>query len=376
MPRAEHQTASVHRRFVAVAWLMAATIAITGCGGGGGGGSPTVDRAQFSSLGFPSGYESSEASAVSADGSVVVGTATAAIGDRQAFRWTASQGISGLGVLPGGAHTMASGVSADGSIVVGNGDTSSEPPTPVAGFRWLAERGISRIAPIPGSYLCDATGVSGDGATIVGTCLTVNNEAFRWTEATGSYGLGRFGGGSDQSSSAAAISAEGTVIVGAGHPVITGALMWQIPGTAIALGKLPGDASATALAVSRDGAVVVGMSINDAQASRAFRWTRSSGMIALETGIDMQDSLAAAVSGDGSRIVGWAMMSSRETAVIWDAEHGLRPLDAVLASEYQTRIAGWQLTRATAISDDGRTVAGVGTNAQGAIEAWIIKLPN
>ena len=204
----------------------------------------------------------------------------------------------------------------------------------------------------------------------------MNNEAFRWTQATGSYGLGRFGGGSDQSSSAAAISVDVSVVVGAGHPVITGAVIWQIPGTAIALGKLPGDTSATALAVSRDGTVVVGMSISDAQASRAFRWTRSSGMMALETGIDMQESVAAAVSGDGSRIVGWATTSSRETAAIWDAEHGLRPLDAALASEYRTRIAGWQLTRATAISDDGRTIAGVGTNAEGAIEAWIVKLPN
>lgn len=365
---------ALYRRLIAGAWLIAVTISLVACGGGDA--SPSVSPAQFSGLGFPSGYQASEASAVSADGSVVVGTATTANGDRQAFRWTAGRGMTALGVLPGGMHTTASGVSADGSIVVGNGDTRSEPSTPFAGFRWLAERGISRIAPIPGSYLCSAAGVSGDGQTIVGTCLTVNSEAFRWTQATGSYGLGRFGGGSDQTSSAAAISADGGIVVGAGHPVLTGAVMWQIPGTPIVLGKLPGDASATALAVSRDGVVVVGISLDDAQVSRAFRWTRSSGMVALETTVGgMQGTVADGVSGDGSIAVGWATTPSGETAIIWDAEHGMRPLDAALASDYQRQIVGWRLTRATAISDDGPTIAGIGTNAQGQTEAWIVRLP-
>ena len=33
-------------------------------------------------------------------------------------------------------------------------------------------------------------------------------------------------------------------------------------------------------------------------------------------------------------------------------------LDAALKADYRTEIAGWTLSRATAISDDGRTIAG------------------
>ncbi len=62
----------------------------------------------------------SVAQAVSADGSVVVGTGASAFGT-EAFRWTADDGMVGLGDLPGGGFfSAASGMSADGSTVVGN----------------------------------------------------------------------------------------------------------------------------------------------------------------------------------------------------------------------------------------------------------------
>jgi len=57
-------------------------------------------------------------------------------------------------------------------------------------------------------------------------------------------------------------------------------------------------------------------------------------------------------------------------------DHGWRKLDAVLATDYQTQITGWILTRATAISDNAQAIAGYGTNPQGQTEAWIVKLPN
>jgi probable HAF family extracellular repeat protein len=61
----------------------------------------------------------SEASGVSADGSVVVGWAYNAAGQYRAFRWTAARGMQDLGTLPGGMESVAFGVSADGSVVVG-----------------------------------------------------------------------------------------------------------------------------------------------------------------------------------------------------------------------------------------------------------------
>jgi uncharacterized membrane protein len=61
------------------------------------------------------------ARAVSADGSAVVGRGSSESG-WEAFRWTAQEGMIGLGDIPGGIfQSEAYGVSADGSIVVGMG---------------------------------------------------------------------------------------------------------------------------------------------------------------------------------------------------------------------------------------------------------------
>ena len=55
----------------------------------------------FRGLGFLSGILNSEARAVSADGTVVVGMSNVNSG-LEAFRWTLASGMVGLGDLPGG----------------------------------------------------------------------------------------------------------------------------------------------------------------------------------------------------------------------------------------------------------------------------------
>lgn len=70
------------------------------------------------------------------------------------------------------------------------------------------------------------------------------------------------------------------------------------------------------------------------------------------------------------------MIASEETTIIWDAEHGMRAFDVVLASDYQTRLTGWKRTWATAISNDAHTIAGYGTSPDGRTDAWIVTLPN
>ena len=73
----------------------------------------------------------SDASAINADGSVIVGSAETDNQDifhynRQAFRWT-SDGMVGLGTLRtnGIGYSHATAVSADGSVVVGDTDTDT-----------------------------------------------------------------------------------------------------------------------------------------------------------------------------------------------------------------------------------------------------------
>ena len=51
----------------------------------------------------------------------------------------------------------------------------------------------------------------------------------------------------------------------------------------------------------------------------------------------------------------------------------MRELDVMLAS-YGIDLTGWHLTSANAISADGLTITGYGTNPSGNVEAWIARI--
>jgi len=122
--------------------------------------------------------------------------------------------------------------------------------------------------------------------------------------------------------------------------------------------------------------VIVGSSTDDSQRSRAFRWTQQMGMMALPDASSGMFGMASGVSGDGQIVVGSTTSAAGEAAAIWDAEHGTRLLETVLSSEFPTDIGGWNLVRATAISDDGHTIVGYGTNPGGQTEGWAVRLPD
>ena len=131
-------------------------------------------------------FISSEATAVSADGLVVVGrgasprlpeiTTIPVFGDpslmTEAFRWTESSGLVGLGIRPGGDFSIANDVSADGSVIVGFGSGNSRHSALV----WTAANGWENIADLlsqsgidlDGWTLEEATGISANGSIVVG----------------------------------------------------------------------------------------------------------------------------------------------------------------------------------------------------------------
>ena len=131
----------------------------------------TVLANSFTGIGdLPGGDFQSTATAVSGDGSVVVGYSSNSATGFEAFRWTEAEGIVGLGDLPGGEfRSFADGVSEDGSVVVGRGDNglgfSGE-----ESFRWTQEVGMVGLGSL---HLSDeiiissgAYGVSSDGSII------------------------------------------------------------------------------------------------------------------------------------------------------------------------------------------------------------------
>ncbi|MFM6406406.1 MAG: hypothetical protein ACKPGT_17775, partial [Microcystis sp.] len=108
----------------------------------------------------------------------------------------------------------------------------------------------------------------------------------------------------------------------------------------------------------------------------AFRWTQAGGMVGLGVLSGGIASYANGVSADGSVVVGYSATDpfTGAEAFIWNSTQGMRSLQQVLTNDYGLDLTGWSLNRANAISADGLTVVGFGTNPNGLTEAWIARL--
>ena len=309
----------------------------------------------------------SEARAISADGSTVVGMATdSEFTDGQAIRWTRAEGMAPLGDLPGGGKkSIASAVSSDGKVIVGLGTSANTAAGPEA-FIWTDPEGMRRLAPIlPSSTInSGADAVSADGEVVTGSINHPLGEAFRWTRAEGLVLLGDLPGGQFQSGAIGA-SASGTVIVGQGHSADgVEAFRWTSETGMVGLGHLSGSAFAqsTAMAVSADGSVVVGFG-STTYAFEAFRWTAATGMKGLGFLSDgTPGSHAFAVSADGRVIGGSAGTERGEVAFVWTEARGMQKLwDLLLSQGVNPAAHGWgNLESVRGLSADGRHVVGVG----------------
>ncbi len=321
------------------------------------------NAAHFQGLGYlPNKDWRSYANAVSADGSVVVGVSHSHFG-QEAFRWTAEDGMQGLGYLPGELWSQAIEVSANGLVVVGTSDTPEG--SQGEAFRWTESSGMVGIGALSNEWFFQSQGkaVSADGSVVVGVSMNPSgdDEAFRWTESTGMEGIGDLPGG-DFYSWAYGVSADNSVIVGVSDSTLgLEAFRWTQSNGMVGLGFMQGgDYGSEALACSADGSVIVGWGHFGGHIE-AFRWTESEGMVSLGVGN------ALAVSADGSVVVG-------SGAFIWDECHGRRSIQDILENEFGLNLTGWTLTSAGGISADGLTIVGTGTNPIGQTEAWIASI--
>ncbi len=352
------------------------------CAGIGVASQPAAG-AMFMGLGnLPGGGSPSVARSISADGSTVVGESDGASGVPIAFRWTAEEGMMALGVLPGGFTSAAYGVSADGSTVVGRSNTPGA-NTPTSGdeaFRWTEEGGLQGLGDLPGgAFISHANGTSADGSIVVGYSRVGGRarimDSFRWADETGMLGLGGFPG-ITHNNFANATSADGSIVVGYGQS-LNGieAYRWTADTGIVGLGVLPGAAwfQSFAEGISSDGSVIVGRS-NSALGGEAYRWTAEGGMESLGTLPESNLSWAMATSSDGSVVVGFGNVDGFRVAFVWDPTSGMRSLGQILTDE-GIDLTGWQLSEATDVSDDGRTVVGYGIDPAGGTQAWLAELP-
>lgn len=314
----------------------------------------------------------SSAAAISADGSVVVGTITTPdpMGNPMAavtsgFRWTSASGTTSAVVAPFGWTSISlTDVSADGSVYVGNVFGGS----PVQAYRTSITDGTQDfLGFLPGGTSSRATGVSGDGNIVAGWGgSAAGNRAFRWiydpVSRTGA--LNELPTLSGRGAVTNGISRDGRVIVGAlqDASLLPEAAYWVEGSAPVTLGYLTGGNQSTARAASADGSVIVGMA-GTFSGQNAFRWTAATGMVDLGK-LGSFNSEALDVSADGAIVVGRTGRSGGGSSGFrWTETTGMITVDDWL------RQSGVTLTSditsdANGLSADGKTVVGLLRNGK------------
>jgi hypothetical protein len=235
----------------------------------------------------PGNRGKSEGTGISGDGGTVIGNAfSAAYSADRGFTWTVVNQISDGGA-PGTYLSTATAISRNGTTLVGDYLSA-------IGYRRAYRRNLDTVQDL-GTLAGNTTtssialGVSGDGLTVVGASDYpgggVNSHAFRWRDGI-MYDLGTLGNSASQSV-AYDTSDDGLTVVGFSallNPTLAHAFIWK-NGVMTDLGSRAGNSQANA--ISSDGQLVVG---NDA--SGVFMWdsahgTRGIRTVLVDLGVDL-----------------------------------------------------------------------------------------
>jgi uncharacterized membrane protein len=221
---------------------------------------------------LPGGTANTLALSISRDGQTVVGFGNynGGTGGDEGFIWTPATGIRGIGFLPGGNISQATAVSGNGQVIVGS--SNDGPGRPTVAFR-STPQGLVALGDLPGGIEDGiANDVSFDGSTIVGRSNSANGyEGFRWTEAGGMEPLGDLPGGMFRSTPLD-LTDDGSTVIGYSHTGISGgggeeAFIWDTAHGMRNLRQvlqadygldLAGWTLTRANAMSADGSVIVG----------------------------------------------------------------------------------------------------------------------
>lgn len=329
---------------------------------------------------LPAGATSGSASVVSGDGTVIAGAATIG-GVTNIYTWSLGAASVARGRLGTFTFNGVSAASYDGAVLTG---TSSSSGTPGHAYRWTAATGFVDLGnPAPSGGLTfgglSALGISYDGNTIVGQTSLNSTRPFIWRAGSGFQVLDALPSGFT-SGGAQKVSGDGAAVVGLLFGATTAAqrgFVWK-NGTFTVIPVLPiaGLTRSSARAVNRDGSVVAGDSQDNsgAGAQIAFRWTAATGPQSLGTLANTDWSLSSAISGDGSRVVGQTgnNAGSLTYGFLWTTSDGMRSLDGVMAGLGIG--AGWHLTSALSISDDGQIIVGSGRDPANQSSSYVLRL--
>ena len=323
----------------------------------------------------------SQGLAVSGNGKIVVGASRGDDGSLRAFSWSFGGNMTALPLAPGGNWSKAGAVSREGTVIAGSGDTSG---TSEQSWIWTPVDGTVAIPLDPNYSQSRPTDMSQNGSVVVGHHMSPDMEAYRWSAAGGMESLGDLIPGPPDSL-ARSVSADGSVVTGDGKILIDqgGGIFLENPeafrketGLALeGLGDIPGCQTwSSAWAVTGDGLTIYGQTCDFVVRTWNAQDDWGSALFAPSNLTDLD------ISADGSIIVAaWEDVVDR--AVIYEPVGGLQDMLALITSilvsaELGDQVAGWQLTEARDISDDGRVVVGTGINPAGQTEAWVFRFPS
>lgn len=273
--------------------------------------------------------DNSQANGISSDGSLVAGRSYA--GGNEAFVWTQSGGMQGIGFLPGmGGYSTAAAVSGDGSSVVG---WAAGGPA-MDSYVWAKNTGMNDIGALPGA-----------------TTITVNGHPF-----SGSNALG--------------LSYNGSGIVGLSTTStgnVHGFLYTNNAWTDIA--PLPGDDNGVANAINQSGQIVGystpgQITFNALPTGNTHAFVDTNGIITGLGTLGGASSQANAINNAG-QIVGSSDTAISQSAFIY-ANGSMHDLNTLVNPS-----VGVTLQEATAINSSGQ-IAVNGTNSAGQQRAYLL----
>lgn len=315
--------------------------------------------------------------AVSADGSTVVGEHYRGYNQPSyAFRWTEATGLKDLGPLPGGRGSVATAVSSDGSVIVGyaddpliNGNEST--------FRWTAATGMKDLYyPSPGAQ---PNAVNADGTVIVGDTGT---GSFVWTPSTGMVDISALWFPVVGYFRLFGLSSDGALATGIGDFSNVGwsALLGALDGGVANIGVYNSTViyGSAGKALSGDGSTVVGYYGGP---SFPFVWSLSAGFqqLAAPGPHNGGNGAAWAVNGDGTVAVGNGSSSNGSRALIWinpsTTPANWFDLNTYLPANGVTTPCNGCLLNAVGVSSDGLTIVGGLPSGSGIPAGWYARIP-
>jgi probable HAF family extracellular repeat protein len=327
----------------------------------------------------PTGVLEMIPTSMSDDASIIVGTGI--FGAPNLYYTEAGGAI----VIGDGCASGLTAISGDGSTVLGcNVDAQGNENAAkwLGGTSWL-DLG-SEAGAIPcGTLLSGSWGVNHDGSLGVGLlwrAQVCHANAGTWDLINGGPATVLQSIITGPSTRANAVNADGTVIVG-WQDQATGernAAKW-VNGVPEFITNDDGSFNGEAQAVSADGKFIVGGNYKYTGVNApAWIWQEGKGVspIGVSThGHSKGNFTALDVSDNGNVVVGFIQKGQfKEKAFIWRSVSGAAYLDEFLSRNGATIPPGWTLNVASIISPDGHTIYGWGFNPDSQIEMFKVEL--